>query len=232
LESEQFSKTAPQSPTQAEAMVAEEQTTAKAAPVAQIQNCQKMSSVDEENSALHKNIAEKGAHAYYHAHTRKYEIPADAKIITGPGLVAGGPPQRISGPDGAVAEAPSTVEPSAVPAAVSDENATSSPKDLAQDAIPLKEYSWSDEGDKVKIYVVCDGLPADATESLVSTNFESKSLNMDVETAPCRRFKIAKLSREIIPEECKVRLNAAKGKITMTLKKKRGGVWSHLSENH
>lgn len=213
-------------------MVAEEQTTVKAAPVAQILNCQKLSTVDQEKSALHKNIAEKGAHAYYHAHTRKYEIPADAKIITGPGLVAGGPPQRLSGPDGAVVEAPSVVEQSAVLAAEPDDKAASSPKDIAQDAIPLKEYSWSDEGDKVKIYVVCEGLPAGATESLVSTSFEAKSLKLDVETEPCRRFKIAKLSREIVPEECKVRLNAAKGKITMTLKKKRGGVWSHLAENN
>eukprot|EP00930_Biecheleria_cincta_P059303 TRINITY_DN4504_c1_g1_i1.p1 TRINITY_DN4504_c1_g1~~TRINITY_DN4504_c1_g1_i1.p1 ORF type:complete len:214 (+),score=46.76 TRINITY_DN4504_c1_g1_i1:77-718(+) len=213
-------------------MVAEEQTTVKAAPVAQILNCQKLSSVDQEKSALHKNIAEKGAHAYYHAHTRKYEIPPDAKIISGPGLVTGGPPQRISGPDGNVVDAPSSVEQSAVLPTNPDETTASSPKEIAQDAIPLKEYSWSDEGDKVKIYVECSGLPAEATESLVNTTFESKSLRLDVETAPCRRFKIAKLSREIIPEDCKVRLNAAKGRITMTLKKKRGGLWTNLAENH
>ncbi|CAK0805646.1 unnamed protein product, partial [Prorocentrum cordatum] len=78
-------------------------TAVAAAPVAQMENCQRLSSVEKDTSALHKNIAEKGTNAYYFAHSRSYEIPAHAKIITGPGLVAGGPPQKLDGPDGSPA---------------------------------------------------------------------------------------------------------------------------------
>ncbi|CAK0805647.1 unnamed protein product, partial [Prorocentrum cordatum] len=80
-----------------------EATAVAAAPVAQMENCQRLSSVEKDTSALHKNIAEKGTNAYYFAHSRSYEIPAHAKIITGPGLVAGGPPQKLDGPDGSPA---------------------------------------------------------------------------------------------------------------------------------
>merc|ERR550525_1310830 len=69
------------------------------APVEQMKNCERLSTVEKDASALHKNIAEKGNNAYYFAHNRSYEIPAHAKIITGPGLVAGGAPQRLSGPN-------------------------------------------------------------------------------------------------------------------------------------
>ncbi len=36
-----------------------------------------------------------GENAYYFAHNRHFEIPQDAKIISGPGLVTGGSPEKI-----------------------------------------------------------------------------------------------------------------------------------------
>lgn len=36
-----------------------------------------------------------GENAYYFAHNRHFEIPEDAKIISGPGLVTGGSPEKI-----------------------------------------------------------------------------------------------------------------------------------------
>eukprot|EP00930_Biecheleria_cincta_P008597 TRINITY_DN110094_c0_g1_i1.p1 TRINITY_DN110094_c0_g1~~TRINITY_DN110094_c0_g1_i1.p1 ORF type:complete len:234 (+),score=51.19 TRINITY_DN110094_c0_g1_i1:25-726(+) len=229
-------------------MVAE-QTETKAVPVEQIQNCKRLSAVEQENSALYRNIAEKGGHAYYFAHQRQYDIPADAKIITGPGLVAGGAPQRLSGPESDSASgygAATLVDSSSadvgelaaeVSATAEADQAASAAEELRRNCvvpdpfIALKEYSWADEGEKVKVYIQCDGLPAGATESLVSATFDTKSLQLEVATVPCRRFKLVNLSKEIVPEECKVKLNAEKGRITLTLKKKRTGSWFDLGSS-
>jgi len=188
-----------------------------AAPLEQIQNCKKLSLVEKESSALHANIADKGGNAYYFAHSRQYEIPVDAKIITGPGLVAGGPPQRLSGPDGAIDEIRRLSPVS--------KNVPSQP---TQEAVGLKEYSWSDEGMQVKVYVPCECLPAGATEGLITSKFDQASLRLEIATLPVRFFKLDKISKDIVPEGCKVRVNAAKGKITITLSKKRGGYWHDL----
>eukprot|EP00928_Gymnodinium_smaydae_P020634 TRINITY_DN1797_c0_g1_i1.p1 TRINITY_DN1797_c0_g1~~TRINITY_DN1797_c0_g1_i1.p1 ORF type:complete len:215 (+),score=44.80 TRINITY_DN1797_c0_g1_i1:74-718(+) len=204
-------------------------TEAKAAPLAQVENCKRLSAVEKETSALHKNIADKGGNAYYFAHSRQYEIPADAKIITGPGLVAGGPPQRLSGPDGTPVGEQTDVS---FAAQAPMETAETSPKkEIEKEAIALTEYSWSDDGDKVKVYVTCDGLPAGATESLVNASFGAKSIKLEIETVPRRKFKIDKLHKEISPDDCKVRINAAKGKITVTLVKKRAGSWYQIVDN-
>lgn len=197
-----------------------------AAPLGQIQNCNRLNAVEKADSALHRNIAEKGGSGYYHAHSREYEIPANAKIITGPGLVAGGPPQRLSGPDGVIDQVQH--EPAAVPIEDFAEASMEPKKEAVPEAMGLKEYSWSDENDKVTIYVTCEGLPADASKSLITSTFEKSSLVLEIATVPLRRFTLTKLSKEIIPEECKFRLNAAKGKITLTLKKKRTGTWYEL----
>lgn len=192
-----------------------------AVPAGQMQNCARLNSVEKEASALHKNIADKNG-GYYFAHSRTYEIPAHAKIITGPGLVAGGPPQRLS-ENGTVAEA----QPQAVSLAAMDVDPPPA-TEVVKEAIALKEYSWSDDGEKVSVYVTCDGLPAGATASLVTPTFTAKSFKLEIATEPARKFKLDKLSKEIKPEECKVRVNAAKSKITVTLKKKRDGTWYDL----
>jgi len=204
-----------------------EATAVAAAPVAQMENCQRLSSVEKDTSALHKNIAEKGTNAYYFAHSRSYEIPAHAKIITGPGLVAGGPPQKLDGPDGSPAADHGTApSPQAAAEDASPEGAASPQKDLEPEALALKEYSWSDDGAKVKVYVPCDALPSDA--GLVNASFDSKAVSVDVATVPRRRFRLDKLNKEIEPQECKVKADAAKGRITITLVKKRGGAWYDL----
>lgn len=201
----------------------------EALPAAQMANCQKLSAVEKDNSALHKNIAEKGNNAYYFAHSRTYEIPAHAKIITGPGLVAGGPPQRLDSPacepDSGHGTAP---VPQAMVVEPASPDAASPQKEIESDAIALKEYSWSDDGAKVKVYVPCDALSSAPAEGLVNSNFESKGFSIDVNTVPRRRFRLDKLNKEIEPAECKVRADATKGRITITLVKKRGGAWYDL----
>ena len=96
-----------------------------AVPLAQIENCVKRRELSEAETALRQNISQKGQgtkvlssfflylkwnkwkccwmlvlspwgeNAYYFAHNRHFEIPEDAKIISGPGLVTGGSPEKI-----------------------------------------------------------------------------------------------------------------------------------------
>jgi len=202
-------------------------------PVAQMQNCKRLSNVDKDASALHQNIASKRGNAYYHAHNREYEIPAHAKIVTGPGLVAGGPPRRLSGPDGAVEDVP--VETQACPIenadAETDQHQRLATKDAIPEPIALNTYSWADDGDKVKVYLQCDGFPKDASDNLIKSMFGKNDLRLDIAMTPPRKFKLDRLHKEISPDDCKVRVNAAKGKVTITLSKKRGGHWYQLVDN-
>eukprot|EP00438_Fugacium_kawagutii_P007659 Skav232207 [mRNA] locus=scaffold2626:259701:265294:+ [translate_table: standard] len=68
-------------------------------PSAQIENCVRRQELSEAETALRQNISTKGENAYYFAHNRHFEIPEDAKIISGPGLVTGGSPERIQAAD-------------------------------------------------------------------------------------------------------------------------------------
>merc|ERR1719420_144539 len=86
------------------------------------------SATSQTDSALWQNIAEKEQNAYYFAHNRHFEVPVNAKIRSGPGLVTGGPPVKISSEGGSLND--------------------------AKEALPIKEYSWAESGEsKVKVYV-------------------------------------------------------------------------------
>merc|ERR1712182_183173 len=85
------------------------------------------------DSALWDNIATKGPNAYYFAHNRHFEVPENAKIRSGPGLVTVGPPQKLTAEE----------KYSLVDAKGNSE------------ALAIKDYSWAESGDsKVKVYVM------------------------------------------------------------------------------
>uniref|UniRef100_A0A7S3UK11 Uncharacterized protein n=1 Tax=Oxyrrhis marina TaxID=2969 RepID=A0A7S3UK11_OXYMA len=84
--------------------------------------------ITRSDSALRANIKEKGANSYYYAHAKPPEIPAHAKVVSGPGLITGGPPELIS----------------------RDESID---KPAGKPRITVTKFSWLDDGDKVKIYV-------------------------------------------------------------------------------
>merc|ERR1712217_208996 len=103
--------------------------------------------------------------------------------------------------------------------------------DVNVEPIPLNTYSWSDDGDKVKIYLQCDGFPTDGDDRLIQPTFGRTDLKLEISMTPVRKFKLDRLHKEISPDDCKVRVNASKGKITITLCKKRGGHWYQLVDN-
>jgi hypothetical protein len=181
-------------------------TEVRTVPVEQIENCQKRNGFQQnaDESALHANIASKGDSAYYFAHGRHFEIPAGAKVISGPGLVTGGAPELLETADTSI---------------------------LAKDEeVRIKEYSWAEAGPKIKIYVPCDGLSdlAGDASSAVSASFHKRGFELAIATTPRRKFTLEKLKHDINTDASKVRVDAAKGRVTVILAKEREFSWHDL----
>lgn len=155
-------------------------------------------------SALQANVDRKGENAYYHAHSRDFQVPEDAKVITGPGLVTGGAPVLLE--CGTVTE---------------------------EDPIMwLKEYSWADSDEKVKVYVpLAEGvLPLEGAESMVEAKYNATNLEITIMSKPKQRLRIEKLNAEIDPEACRTRVEAKKSRIVLQLAKKRKSTWYNLTK--
>jgi len=159
---------------------------------------------DRRGSALQENVDRKGENAYYFAHTRSFEVPPDAKIISGPGLITGGAPVLLEA--GHALEVPEHVW--------------------------LKEYSWSDSKDKVKVYVpVPEGLlPGDGADGLVEFEYEAKRVALTINSKPKRKLQIDKLAEDIATEQCTARVEAHKNRIVMQLAKKKHVMWHTLTK--
>eukprot|EP00747_Dinoflagellata_sp_TGD_P162826 gnl/TRDRNA2_/TRDRNA2_180850_c0_seq1.p1 gnl/TRDRNA2_/TRDRNA2_180850_c0~~gnl/TRDRNA2_/TRDRNA2_180850_c0_seq1.p1 ORF type:complete len:177 (+),score=44.69 gnl/TRDRNA2_/TRDRNA2_180850_c0_seq1:82-612(+) len=162
-------------------------------------------SVADTNSALRDNIDKKGSNAYYYAHNRSWDVPDSAKVVSGPGLITGGPPEKIVGEADKIDDSPAQF---------------------------VKDYSWADGKEKLKVYVsVPEGtLPAEGAEELVETKFESNMLDMIINSYPKRRLRLEKLNAEILPEQCSTRVEAKKNRIVIVLAKKRPNDWFNLTK--
>eukprot|EP00931_Biecheleriopsis_adriatica_P035604 TRINITY_DN20504_c0_g1_i1.p1 TRINITY_DN20504_c0_g1~~TRINITY_DN20504_c0_g1_i1.p1 ORF type:complete len:304 (+),score=75.57 TRINITY_DN20504_c0_g1_i1:123-914(+) len=163
---------------------------------------------DRHGSALQQNVESKGENAYYFAHNRKFEVPPDAKVITGPGLITGG--------------APMLIEAGAVTVDATEEERT----------VYLKDYSWSDSTGKVKVYVpVPEGiLPADGADAIVDTIFSSSQVDLTIKSRPRQKLKIEKLNAELNTDSCSARVEAHKNRIVLQLAKKRETTWYSLTK--
>lgn len=158
---------------------------------------------ERQGSALQENVDTKGENAYYFAHTRKYEVPADAKVVTGPGIITGGSPILIEA--GAVA--------------------------VDEDRIVwLKDYSWSDSASKVKVYVPLPAgmLPATGADDLIESSFGHSQADITIKCKPRHGLKIEKLNGELNIGSCFAKAEAHKNRVVIHLAKKRETSWYSL----
>jgi len=178
------------------------------ASAAQIEDQARRYRDDEQRkgSALQENLDKKGTNAYYHAHNRPFEVPKDAKVITGDGLINGGPPVLMEIGESTVTEEDRTMW--------------------------LKDYSWSDSGTKVKVYVpLAEGiLRPDDAESMVEAQYNATNVDITILARPKQRLKIEKLNDAIKPDSCTTRVEAAKNRIVLQLAKKTEKTWYSLTK--
>ncbi|KAF4659289.1 hypothetical protein FOZ61_004847 [Perkinsus olseni] len=150
------------------------------------------------DSKLRKSLTEKGDKSYYYAHSRDFYVPPDAKVVTGPGLITGGQPELI-------ARSPSP-----------------EPRNVMKKR-PVKQYSWFDDEEKVKVYTedpqLLTALEDDSVEA--HSRFTATGFDLWADTADGWRviLSVPTLNAEIVPEECKHRVSRGK-RVSVTLKKK------------
>jgi len=163
---------------------------------------------ERQGSALQEDVDRKGENAYYYAHTRKFEIPEDAKVISGPGLITGG--------------APVLLEAGAMTVDATEEERT----------VWMKDYSWADSKGKVKVYVpVPEGvLPEEGADDLVGVNYAATEVDLTISSKPRRRLRIEKLNAELKVDACCTRVEARKSRIVLQLAKKRESTWYSLTK--
>mmetsp|Transcript_31977 Transcript_31977/g.68078 ORF Transcript_31977/g.68078 Transcript_31977/m.68078 type:complete len:283 (-) Transcript_31977:38-886(-) len=163
---------------------------------------------DRAGSALQEDVDRKGDNAYYYAHNRKFEVPPDAKVITGPGLITGG--------------APVLLEAGADMVDAREEDRT----------VYLKDYSWADSNGKVKVYVpVPEGLlPAEGADGIVDCKYAATQVDLTISSKPRQKLKIEKLNAELKIDACTTRVEAHKNRIVLNLAKKRETSWYSLTK--
>eukprot|EP00438_Fugacium_kawagutii_P012348 Skav221979 [mRNA] locus=scaffold195:1057083:1061907:- [translate_table: standard] len=159
-----------------------------------------------EASALRENIQRKGENAYYYAHNRKFEVPPDAKVISGPGLVTGGPPVKL------------------------DIEANGSPIEEKR-VEAIRSFSFADDGPKVKIYLqLPEGTLQDASQ--VTCDFQDRSFHLQVASGNVTyTCKMDPLYGEIVPDACSYRSNMDKSKVTVIVKKSKNQPWYELKKS-
>ncbi|CAE7616322.1 unnamed protein product [Symbiodinium microadriaticum] len=150
-------------------------------------------------SALRQNIQSKGENAYYYAHNRQFEVPPEARVISGPGLVTGGPPVKLEVEAGQFEQS------------------------SERQVHTLRNFSWTDDGTKVKVYVQ---LPPDVLQdvSQVTCDFAPRRLHIQVTPTSGAVYvcKVEPLYSDIVPETSSFRTNVEKAKVSVAMQKKNG----------
>ncbi|CAG9327990.1 unnamed protein product [Blepharisma stoltei] len=160
----------------------------------------------ESENALMESIKKKGDKSYYYAHApRNIDIPEEAKVLEGVGIVTGGPPVLIT--KDAPAEAARQVTPQIV---------------------NIRNYSWAEDDDKVTLYI---NFEEEVKAELISCTFNTKefALTYDFSEAETRKLILKNLTHNIDPSQSNYKIR--KSRITVNLKKTEIEKWYKLTES-
>jgi len=163
-------------------------------------------SEEKRASALKHNQETKGTNSYYYAHTRSYEVPADANVVSGPGLITGGPPVLLES---------------------SKSESEGSPAKKIVNIESIRNYAWSEEDNVVKVSVD-GGEAAGATEENTECDFNEDSFTLRIKLSEAKTLQLqVSLKKNVDPSKCKFRISKGKG-VRLTLGKKETGKWYDL----
>ena len=194
-------------------------------------------------SALEENTTAKGSNAYYYAHASKnWEIPSDAKVISGAGITTGRGPQRLDGGEALEVLQASPSGSAELHAEIDRLRSRLSAlsQRSARSETPLAKYSFSDSKDNVKVYVEVpptalhsrktsdDGEVRNCSDAGIVARFNKRSFTLviakpsvDATVDSVERYKldITNLRYDVVPAKCTYKLVPEKGKVIVTLRK-------------
>jgi len=164
--------------------------------------------VAAEDSALRKSIAKNGGQSYYYAHANENQLPPEVRYVSG------GEPIKLTSEQ-------------------TSQNAAAAEAPAKADAKVLAKYSWADEGDFVCVYISAENEPeaiaaaGDGKGGEVQVTFDARSVELRITGAKVFALTLKDLEKDILPDDSKHRVSAGK-RITLKMRKKRGGCWTRL----
>jgi hypothetical protein len=162
-------------------------------------------SEEKRQSALKHNQETKGTNSYYYAHTRSFEVPSDAKVVSGPGLITGGAPVLLESTKSESEESPAK-------------------KTVIES---IRNYAWSEEDNVVKVSID-GGDAASASEANTECDFNEDSFTLRIKLSEAKILQLqVTLKKNVDPSKCKFRISKGKG-VRLTLTKKETGKWYDL----
>ena len=185
---------------------------------------------------------------YYYAHAAKaWEVPEDAKTISGEGLThTGQGPRRLDGA-AATADTPDGASMEGLRQEVARLRARLADKRIRRpETSPLKKYAFADGEETCKIYIEFaagelrarrteeDGSARHCLDAGVVASFERRRVRVvvvvpDAAGDDSRREFAVNLACDIVPKHCSYKVVAEKNRVVVSLRKAEAVPWPTLA---
>jgi hypothetical protein len=186
---------------------------------------------------------------YYYAHAAKaWEVPEDAKTISGEGLThTGEGPRRLDGDAATVADAPDDESMEGLRQEVARLRARLADARVRRpETSPLKKYAFADGEETCKIYIEFaagqlrarrteeDGSARHCLDAGVVASFERRRVRVVVVVPNAagddsRREFAVNLACDIVPKHCSYKVVAEKNRVVVSLRKAEAVPWPTLA---
>ncbi len=185
---------------------------------------------------------------YYYAHAAKaWEVPEDAKTISGEGLThTGQGPRRLDGNAGTEPPAADSVDALQAEMARLRARLADAARVRRPEAVPLKKYAFADGEETCKIYIEFaagelrsrrteeDGSARHCLDAGVVASFERRRVRVvvvvpDAEGDDSRREFAVNLACDIVPKHCSYKVVAEKNRVVVSLRKAEAVPWPTLA---
>ena len=185
---------------------------------------------------------------YYYAHAAKaWEVPEDAKTISGEGLThTGQGPRRLDGDAATAPPAADSVDALQAEMARLRARLADAARVRRPEAVPLKKYAFADGEETCKIYIEFaagdlrarrteeDGSARHCLDAGVVASFERRRVRVvvvvpDAAGDDSRREFAVNLACDIVPKHCSYKVAPEKNRVVVSLRKAEAVPWPTLA---